>query len=74
MPYGRRYSLLELTALDGGLAFHGLDKNRDGVITLDESPRPASFHETDTDQDGAVTREEFKARWKQRSGKSPGDR
>ena len=41
-------------------AFDALDRNRDGRITLDESPSPAQFKAADADGNGEVTREELK--------------
>jgi len=66
-PDGRIYSLLELTLLDGGLAFHGIDKNHDGLITLQEYPSSESFHAANVDRDEVVTRDEFRAFWKKRN-------
>jgi hypothetical protein len=46
---------------DGAVMFNVLDKNRDGKISRDEAPSPASFRQADVDADGAVTREELKS-------------
>ena len=51
--------------IDGGLAFNGLDKDRDGKLVVEESPDAAAFHATDSDGDGVVTRAEFKVYWRQ---------
>jgi HlyD family secretion protein len=40
--------------------FQRMDKNKDGVITKDESPRPESFDKSDQDGDGKITLEEMK--------------
>jgi hypothetical protein len=57
---------------DGGMVFIGLDKNRDGKLTLDESPAPQQFREADADQDGFVTREEFRVFWQRQREKRRG--
>ena len=60
-------SIREVAMRDGGIVFVGLDKNRDGKITLDETPSPKDFKDADADGDGSVTREEFKEYWKRRT-------
>lgn len=62
-------SIADLAWRDGGLVFNGLDKNHDGVITIDESPSAQQFHDADADHDGKVTREEFKIFWQRQRGK-----
>lgn len=59
----KKSSVWELAMRDGGLVFSGLDKNRDGVITREESPSPEQFQIADSNGDGSVTREEFKVFW-----------
>jgi hypothetical protein len=66
---GQQPSLVEAVMRDGGFIFNGLDKNHDGVITIDESPTPAQFHAADADHDGKVTREEFKVYWQRQREK-----
>ncbi len=69
IPAGEKVSIADAVMRDGGAIFEGLDKNHDGVITLDESPNAAQFREADTDQDGKVTREEFKVFWQKQRAK-----
>ena len=64
-------SLIEMALRDGGLVFNRLDKNRDGVLTLDEAPTPQQFKDADADGDGVVTREEFRIIWLQKQKKKP---
>jgi hypothetical protein len=56
----KRASLAEMALRDGGLVFNGLDKNRDGRLTIEESPTAQQFKDADGDADGRVTREEFR--------------
>jgi peroxiredoxin len=65
----KQTSISELVWRDGGLVFNGLDKNHDGVITIDESPSAEQFREADADHDGKVTREEFKVFWQRQRAK-----
>jgi len=65
----KKVSLIEMAARDGGLIFNGLDKNRDGKLTPNESPTPQQFKDADADADGFVTREEFRVYW-QKQGKN----
>lgn len=67
VPAGERASLLEIALRDGGVVFNNLDKNRDGVITIEESPTPGQFKQADGDGDGKVTREEFKEFWRKQA-------
>jgi hypothetical protein len=60
-------SIREVAMRDGGIVFVGLDKNRDGKITLDETPSPKEFRAADADGDGVVTREEFREYWRKRT-------
>jgi hypothetical protein len=62
-------SIADLAWRDGGLVFNGLDKNHDGVITIEESPSAEQFREADADHDGKVTREEFKIFWQRQRAK-----
>jgi len=68
-PGENQASLVEAALRDGGFIFNSLDKNHDGVITIDESPSPAQFRIADADHDGKVTREEFKIYWQHRQEK-----
>jgi peroxiredoxin len=65
----KQTSIADLAWRDGGLVFNGLDKNHDGVITIDESPSAEQFREADADHDGRVTREEFKGFWQRQRAK-----
>ena len=56
----KRPSLAEMALRDGGMVFNGLDKNRDGKLTIEESPTAQQFKDADADADGSVTREEFR--------------
>jgi len=67
IPAGERASMLEIAMRDGGVVFNNLDKNRDGFITLEESPTPGQFKQADSDGDGKVTREEFKEFWRKQA-------
>jgi len=60
-PDGKKRSIVEMTLLDGGMAFNNLDRNRDGTVTEGEYSSPEEFRDTDSNGDGVVTREEFKA-------------
>ena len=54
--------------------FEGMDKNKDGVVTKDEHPRPESFDRGDKDNDGKLTLEEMQQAFQQRGqgkGKGP---
>ena len=54
--------------------FEGMDKNKDGVVTKDEHPRPESFDRSDKDGDGKLTLEEMQQAFQQRGqgkGKGP---
>lgn len=64
-------SLIETALRDGGFVFNRLDKNRDGLLTLDEAPTPQQFKDADADGDGVITREEFRIIWQQRQKKNP---
>ena len=68
-PTIRQPSLIELALRDGGLVFNGLDKNREGKITIGESPTPQQFRDADANSDGSVTREEFRAFWQRQAKK-----
>jgi hypothetical protein len=65
----KQTSIADLAWRDGGLVFNGLDKNHDGVITIDESPSAEQFREADADHDGRVTRDEFKVFWQRQRAK-----
>ena len=65
----KRPSLTEMALRDGGLVFNGLDKNRDGKLTIEESPTAQQFKDADADADGTVTREEFRAYLQKRTEK-----
>ncbi len=66
---GAQPSLVEAALRDGGFIFNGLDKNHNGVITIDESPSAAQFRLADADHDGEVTRDEFKNYWQRQREK-----
>ena len=54
--------------------FEGMDKNKDGVVTKDEHPRPEFFDRSDKDSDGKITLEEMQQAFQQRGqgqGKGP---
>jgi hypothetical protein len=59
----RQPSLIEMALRDGGAVFNRLDRNHDGVLTVEESPTRRQFETADADGDGTVTREEFRAYW-----------
>jgi peroxiredoxin len=65
----KRPSLREIALRDGGMVFNGLDKNRDGKLTMDESPTEQQFKDADANADGSVTREEFRVYWQKRREK-----
>ena len=56
----KRPSLREIALRDGGMVFNGLDKNRDGKLTIEESPTAQQFKDADADADAIVSREEFR--------------
>ena len=64
-------NLIEMALRDGGLVFNGMDKNRDGVLTIDESPTAEAFKAADTNANGSVTREEFRVIWQKGSQQPP---
>lgn len=46
---------------EGNSVFSNADKNRDGVITIDEWNRPRAFRRVDTDGDGRITPREARS-------------
>ena len=53
--------------------FDSMDKNKDGVVTKDEHPRPEFFDRTDLNSDGKLTSEEMQEAFrKMQSQKGPG--
>jgi Ca2+-binding EF-hand superfamily protein len=66
---GPAESIAEAALRDGRIVFMALDKNRDGKITLDESPSPKNFKEADANADGIVTLEEFGEYWKRQAAR-----
>jgi len=66
---GPAESIAEAALRDGRIVFMALDKNRDGKITLDESPSPKNFKDADADGDGIVTPEEFGEYWKRQAAR-----
>lgn len=49
-------------------AFERYDKNKDGVLSPDESPRPQLFELADENKDGQVTPRELEAAWSRLTG------
>ena len=45
--------------MDPKVMFEGMDKNKDGVVTKDEHPRPEFFDRSDLNGDGKLTLEEL---------------
>jgi thiol-disulfide isomerase/thioredoxin len=70
---GEKTSIVEAALRDGGLIFNGLDKNKDGRITRNESPTEAQFNAADANADGQVDREEFATFWRKQRAKSSRD-
>jgi len=71
---GTSGSIAEAALRDGSIVFLALDKNRDGKITLDETPSPKDFKDADADADGNVTPDEFREYWKRRTARLLRDR
>jgi HlyD family secretion protein len=59
--------------MDPKAMFDSMDKNKDGVVTKDEHPRPEFFDRTDLNSDGKLTSEEMQEAFrKMQSQKGPG--
>jgi hypothetical protein len=57
---------------DPKVMFEGMDKNKDGVVTKDEHPRPEFFDRSDKDGDGKLTLEEMQAAFRERMQQGQG--
>jgi HlyD family secretion protein len=59
-------------APDPKVMFEGMDKNKDGIVTKDEHPRPEFFDRSDKDGDGKLTLEEMQAAFRERMQQGQG--
>lgn len=57
---------------DPKVMFDGMDKNKDGIVTKDEHPRPEFFDRSDKDGDGKLTLEELQASFRERMQQGQG--
>lgn len=57
---------------DPKVMFEGMDKNKDGIVTKDEHPRPEFFDRSDKDADGKLTLEEMQASFRERMQQGQG--
>jgi Ca2+-binding EF-hand superfamily protein len=52
--------------------FESMDKNKDGIVTKEEHPRPEFFDRSDKDGDGKLTLEEMQASFRERMQQGQG--
>ncbi|MFO1002592.1 MAG: efflux RND transporter periplasmic adaptor subunit [Planctomycetaceae bacterium] len=57
---------------DPKVMFEGMDKNKDGIVTKEEHPRPEFFDRSDKDGDGKLTLEEMQAAFRERMQQGQG--
>ncbi len=57
---------------DPKVMFESMDKNKDGIVTKDEHPRPEFFDRSDKDGDGKLTLEEMQAGFRERMQQGQG--
>ena len=59
--------------MDPKAMFESMDKNKDGVVTKEEHPRPEFFDRSDLNSDGKLTSEEMQEAFrKMQAQKGPG--
>ena len=57
---------------DPKVMFESMDKNKDGIVTKEEHPRPEFFDRSDKDGDGKLTLEEMQASFRERMQQGQG--